>query len=247
VFDSDETGTWRSDGAQLGYTLLELLIVVAVIAAVAAIAIPNLLAARISGDEAATISTLKNIVAAQAVTKTSGAIDQDRDGIGEYGWFAEMGGAVNIRDSSGPNGGPRLTPITLAPSLSSVNASGIVTKGGYEFRLALPGAGGAPVVENAGGGSPTGEDADLCEAAWIVYAWPDRYSITGRRVFAVNARGDVIQSDNLGGSGPYEGLANVPAPDAAIETGSVGTILGAFSCSGLPAPAVDGNTWKPVN
>ena len=231
-----------------GFTLVELLIVVAIIATIAAIAIPTLISARLSSNEAAAIATLKNIVSAQAVTRTSGVIDQDVDGIGEYGWFAEMGGAVNVRDSAGPNTGPLLNPSTLSASLALVNANGIVTKSGYIFRVALPGGAGVPVVETAGGGSPTGEDADLCEAYWVVYAWPDNYSFTGRRVFAINQAGDVVQSDNLNGAtGTYEGTATMPPADAAIENGSAGTIIGDFSRSNLPAPAVDGNTWRPVN
>jgi prepilin-type N-terminal cleavage/methylation domain-containing protein len=229
------------------FTLIELLIVVAIIAIVAAIALPNLIAARISSDESAAIATLKNIVSAEAVTKTTAIIDQDADGLGEYAWFAEMGGAVNVRDSTGPNGGPILDPTTMSQSLGLVNANGVVRKSGFIFRVALPGPGGAPVVENAGGGSPTGEDPDLCEGAWIVYTWPETYGMTGRRVFAVNDAGDVVQTDNLGGGGVYEGTANMPAPDAALENGSAGTIVGPFSLSGLPAPAVDGKTWKPVN
>ena len=229
-----------------GFTLVELLIIVVLIAAVAAIAIPSLLAARLSSDESAAIATLKNVVSAEVVTRSSGVIDQDLDGIGEYGWFAEMGGAVNVRNDLGPNNGPVLDPNTISQSLSAVNGSGVVRKAGYVFRVALPGAGGAPVMENAGGGSPTGEDADLCEAAWIVYAWPETFGRTGRRTFVVDDVGDVMQTDNLIGA-PYEGTTNMPTPDAAIEVGSAGTITGAFSRAGLPAAAVDGKVWKPVN
>ena len=231
-----------------GFTLIELLIVTAIIVTVAAIAIPNLLAAKVSSDESAAIATLKNIMSAQAVTRTTAVIDQDLDGLGEHAWFGEMGGVVNVRDSAGPNTGPRLDPTTLAQSLAAVDANGVVEKAGYVFRTALPSGGGAPVVENANGGSPTGEDADLCESHWIVYAWPSSYPISGRRAFAVNQAGDVVQTDNLGGvPAPYDGTANMPAPDAAIENGSGGTILGEFSRSNLPAPAVDGKVWKPIN
>lgn len=44
-----------------GFTLIELMIVVAIIAIIAAIAIPSLLAARISGNEASAISSLRTL------------------------------------------------------------------------------------------------------------------------------------------------------------------------------------------
>lgn len=48
-----------------GFTLLEIMIVVAVIAIIAAIAIPNLLRARITSHEASTIQNLRAILSAQ--------------------------------------------------------------------------------------------------------------------------------------------------------------------------------------
>ena len=44
-----------------GFTLIELMIVVAIIAVIAAIAIPSLLIARISGNESSAISSLRTI------------------------------------------------------------------------------------------------------------------------------------------------------------------------------------------
>ncbi|MEC9476489.1 MAG: prepilin-type N-terminal cleavage/methylation domain-containing protein [Planctomycetota bacterium] len=60
---------------QSGFTLLELLIVVAVIAVIAAIAIPNLRSSLIGSREAAAIGSMRTI---------STAVDQYRIRLGEY-------------------------------------------------------------------------------------------------------------------------------------------------------------------
>lgn len=64
-----------------GFTLIELMIVIAIIAIIAAIAIPNLLEARKSGNESAAIGSLRTIVTAQAMFREA---DSDEDGVRDY-------------------------------------------------------------------------------------------------------------------------------------------------------------------
>ena len=54
-----------------GFTLVEIMIVVAIIALLAAIAIPNLLRARVNANEAAAISAMKTLASAAISYRTS--------------------------------------------------------------------------------------------------------------------------------------------------------------------------------
>jgi prepilin-type N-terminal cleavage/methylation domain-containing protein len=225
-----------------GFTLIELMIVVAIIAIIASIAIPNLLSARLAANESAAIATLRNIVSAQSQVQSQGAIDFDLDGIGEHGWFSEMAGSNNLRDSTGPFGGPILAPPVLSGSLGLVDLNGFVNKSGYFFQLHLPGPLGAPLSEVANGGSPTGEDSDLSENTWNCFGWPVGFSNTGNRTFVVNQSGDVLQTNNLVVT--YTSTTSVPAGTAAYAV--AGDMRSAFVIGAAP-PASDGNTWLVVN
>jgi prepilin-type N-terminal cleavage/methylation domain-containing protein len=70
-----------------GFTLIELMIVVAIIAIIAAIAIPNLLRSRIAANEAAAIGALRTLSSAQENYRNN-------SGAQTYGTLAELSSAA---------------------------------------------------------------------------------------------------------------------------------------------------------
>jgi type IV pilus assembly protein PilA len=106
-----------------GFSLIELLIVVAIILIIAAIAIPNLLRARIAANESSAVASIRTINTAEISYNSA---------------FPTVGYAVNLANL----GGTSCTPPTSSSGclIDTQLASG--TKSGYSFSAV--GSGGPP-------------------------------------------------------------------------------------------------------
>jgi prepilin-type N-terminal cleavage/methylation domain-containing protein len=222
-----------------GFTLIELMIVIAIIAIIAAIAIPNLLSARLSANESNAISTLRNMVTSQAQFQSSANMDEDQDGTGEYGSLGEMSGLSDLIRNGVGIAAP-LNPPILPATFQTIDANGFATKSGYLFVVYLPNAAAAGVKDIANGGPAATIDPDNSEAMWCCYAWPIDLGTTGNRAFFVNQRGEILQTkmDTL----TYNGTASFPAAAAAYTVANDMSSPVALP----PLAAIDGNAWTPL-
>jgi prepilin-type N-terminal cleavage/methylation domain-containing protein len=160
---------------QKGFSLIELLIVVAIILIIAAIAIPNLLRSRIAANEASAVGSLRTLVTAQVTFATT---------------YPTVGFAGAFANLAPPGAG--VSPSSTAADLIDTNlASGV--KSGYTY-----GSTAMSAATNTGDAifAVTGAGTPVVNVTFIVFGGPVSKNRTGIRNFCTDEGGVIRQGNN---------------------------------------------------
>jgi len=197
-----------------GFTLIELMIVVAIIAIIAAIAIPSILRSRMSANQTSAVGTLDSLLKMNAQFRSN---DSERNGENDY-WVENVFGLHGVQSAGGDE--IELVPETVANSDFegvnddiNTNASGftvstfasgdLAPKSGYYVSMQVGTGSGSP-CNTTYAGDDVSTDSDYSaltnDNRYSVTAFPELYDNTGTKAYLLNESGTTFEIDAKDGS-----------------------------------------------
>jgi prepilin-type N-terminal cleavage/methylation domain-containing protein len=166
-----------------GFTLIELMIVVAIIAIIIAIAVPSLFRSRMAANEAAAAAACKAFSEAEEIYRRT---DYDRDGILEYA--QRLSGNNSLLEITA--GAGDLGMIDKVFGAAEGNPGAVTSKAGYVFR----------VLTRQGVNAIGGARNYISPSGNMVYGYgisavPDAWDGTGRNAYITNNNGTIYCRD----------------------------------------------------
>jgi len=206
------------------FTIIELILVIVIVAIIAAVAIPRLLASRITANEMQAAAVLKSqVFPAQVQFQGHCYQDLDGDGIGEYGTLHALAGLTATtkaaRGSITLLTGPLAKPSAWSDFTSTADPSSGVAQGYRYLAMAASetdAADATVAIWAEGAAAPTAranakDTADNGERYWIAAGAPERYGETGRRAFLITNDGQVRSPATMAALSAFFGLTQAPA------------------------------------